>query len=135
MAEHGGRANPGPGRRGYLSRLSRLLTEDLDTAENDRIAAAAAAAGGPRLADCVRGQEVELTGVLRTVETAARSVNAGVRAEFFDGSDILQLRWLGHHRIPGLEAGVRLTVRGRIGEADGVKVMYNPHYDLIDPEA
>ena len=41
------------------------------------------------------------------------------------------LKWIGRNRIPGIEPGRKLTVRGRLGVKDGVKVVYNPYYELI----
>ncbi|NLG48333.1 OB-fold nucleic acid binding domain-containing protein [Gordonia sp. (in: high G+C Gram-positive bacteria)] len=115
---------------GLLKRLGRMLTEDLDEIEDDRIQRECRAPGAQRAVDCVRGDEATMVGELRSVETCARSSKSGVQAEFFDGTDTVVLKWMGRNRIPGIEAGRRLTVRGRIAVADGVKTMYNPYYEL-----
>ena len=64
----------------------------------------------------------------------ADSGKAGVKAEFFDGSDIVILKWLGRNRITGIEPGKKVTVRGRVGEHEGYKVIYNPYYELHGPD-
>ena len=55
----------------------------------------------------------------------------GVRAELFDGTDTVTLVWLGQRRIPGIDSGRTLRVRGRLGKLDnGAKAIYNPHYEI-----
>ena len=72
-----------------------------------------------------------MIGALRTVETNARGCSGGVRAELFDGTDIVTRVWLGQRRIPGIECGRVLRVHGRVGMLDnGSKAMYNPHYEI-----
>ncbi|MGV9824770.1 MULTISPECIES: OB-fold nucleic acid binding domain-containing protein [unclassified Gordonia (in: high G+C Gram-positive bacteria)] len=115
---------------GYLKRLTRRLTEDLGEADAEKIAEQSAATGAQRAVECCRGDEVTMHGELRSVETCSRAAKSGVKAEFFDGSDIVFLKWLGRNRIPGIEPGRKITVRGRVGEHDGVKVIYNPYYEL-----
>lgn len=53
-----------------------------------------------------------------------------MQAEFYDGTDAITLVWIGRKRIPGIESGRRIMVRGRVGDRDGRKVMYNPYYEL-----
>ena len=53
-----------------------------------------------------------------------------VDAELFDGTGSVHLVWLGRSRIPGIEPGRQLLARGRISEHAGVKVIFNPWYEL-----
>lgn len=115
---------------GYLKRLTRRLTEDLGDADAVAIAEASRANGAQRAAECCRGDEVTMHGELRSVQTCSKAAKSGVKAEFFDGSDTVLLKWLGRNRIPGIEPGRKLTVRGRLAEHDGGKVIYNPYYEL-----
>ncbi len=117
---------------GYLKRLTRRLTEDLGgDVDAERIAQESKATGAQRASDCARGDEVTMHGELRAVETCSRTAKAGVKAEFFDGSDIVILKWLGRNRIAGIEPGRKVTVRGgRLALQDGHKVIYNPYYEL-----
>ncbi|MCH5642526.1 MULTISPECIES: OB-fold nucleic acid binding domain-containing protein [unclassified Gordonia (in: high G+C Gram-positive bacteria)] len=119
---------------GYLKRLTRRLTEDLGDADAEKIAEESRATGAQRASECCRGDEVTMHGELRSVETCSRTAKAGVKAEFFDGSDVVTLKWLGRNRIPGIEPGRKLTVRGRLGLHEGNKVIYNPYYELHGTE-
>ena len=115
---------------GFVRRLSRKLTEHPEERDAEELTGAAASTGAHRAIDCERGQEVTMVGVLRSVETNAKGCVAGVRAEFFDGTDAVTLVWLGQRRIPGIECGRTLRVRGRLGKLDnGSKAIYNPHYE------
>ncbi|GAA4740380.1 OB-fold nucleic acid binding domain-containing protein [Gordonia alkaliphila] len=118
------------GTSGLVKRLGRMLTEDLEVLDTDRIERESRAEGAQRAADCLRGDEATMIGELRTVQTCSRSTKTGVEAEFFDGSDTVLLKWLGRSRIPGIEPGRKITVRGRVATVDGMKVIYNPYYEL-----
>jgi len=115
---------------GYLRRLGRRLTEDLDRLDAEEMAETADASGACRASECCRGDEVTMLGRLRSVEMAPRCAGASLEAEFFDGTDTVTLVWMGQRRIPGIETGKRVMVRGRVGERSGSKVIYNPYYEL-----
>jgi hypothetical protein len=116
---------------GYLRRLTRRLTEDPQQRDVEELSEEAVSTGAQRAIDCRRGQEVTMVGTLRSVEANARGCAGGVRAELFDGTDTITLVWLGQRRIPGIESGRTLKVRGRVGRLDnGAKVIYNPHYEI-----
>lgn len=115
---------------GYLKRLTRKLVEDLDTADAEEIASQSRALGAQCASECARGDEVNIHGELRSVQTCSKAAHTGVKAEFFDGTDTVLLKWLGRNRIPGIEPGRKLTVRGRLAQYDGGKVIYNPYYEL-----
>ncbi|MFZ2511552.1 MAG: OB-fold nucleic acid binding domain-containing protein [Gordonia sp. (in: high G+C Gram-positive bacteria)] len=114
---------------GLLKRLGQMLTEDLDLAEDVRVERECCASGTQRARDCERGDEARMVGELRSVQTSCKG-KTGVIAEFFDGTDTVMLKWIGRCRIPGIESGRRVTVRGRVATADGMKVIYNPYYEL-----
>ncbi|WP_330256710.1 OB-fold nucleic acid binding domain-containing protein [Nocardia sp. NBC_00565] len=115
---------------GYFRRLSRRLTEDIDQLDAEELAESADASGACRASDCRRGDEATMLGRLRSVEACPKSVGASVQAEFFDGTDAISLVWIGRRRIPGIEPGRKILVRGRVGDRDGRKVIYNPYYEL-----
>lgn len=119
------------GAQGYLRRLTRRLTEDLEQRDVEELSDEVLNAGAQRAIDCQRGQEVTVVGTLRSVETNGKSCSGGVRAELFDGSDTVTLVWLGQRRIPGIDTGRTLRVRGRLGKLEnGTKAIYNPHYEI-----
>lgn len=116
---------------GYLRRLTRRLTEDPEQLDAQELADDESNTGTQKAIDCQRGQEVTMVGTLRCVETNAKGCAGGVRAELFDGTDSVMLVWLGQRRIPGIESGRTLRVRGRLGKLEsGAKAIYNPHYEI-----
>lgn len=116
---------------GYLRRLTRRLTEDPEQRDVEELTDEAAHTGAQRAIDCERGQEVTMVGTLRSVEANSKGCAGGVRAELFDGTDTVTLVWLGQRRIPGIDSGRTLLVRGRLGKLEsGAKAIYNPHYEI-----
>jgi len=116
---------------GFVRRITRRLTEDPEQRDAQELSGEADSTGAQRAVDCQRGQEVTMVGTLRSVETNAKGCAGGVRAEFFDGTDSVTLVWLGQRRIPGIESGRTLRVRGRLGTLEnGSKAIYNPHYEI-----
>jgi len=75
-------------------------------------------------------ERVRLRGTLRTVTLRPRGGVPALEAELFDGSGAITLIWLGRRQITGIGPGRQLEVEGRIGVQDGVRVMYNPRYEL-----
>ena len=73
---------------------------------------------------------VHLSGTLRTVTLRPRGGVPALEAELFDGSGAITLVWLGRRQINGIGPGRQLEVEGRIGVQEGVRVMYNPRYEL-----
>ena len=73
---------------------------------------------------------VKLSGTLRTVTLRPRGGVPALEAELFDGSGAITLVWLGRRQITGIGPGRQIEVEGRIGIQDGVRVMYNPRYEL-----
>ncbi|GAB2907426.1 OB-fold nucleic acid binding domain-containing protein [Rhodococcus aerolatus] len=115
---------------GYFSRLKRRLTTDVTDLDADEMSRAAEAEGAQRACDCSRGEEVTVLGRLRSVEVCPRASAATLEAELFDGTDGVTLVWIGRRRIPGIEPGRTVRVKGRMAERDGRKVLYNPYYEL-----
>lgn len=115
---------------GYFRRLARRITTDVDTLDAREMSATAEAAGAQRACDCSRGEEVTVLGRLRSVEVCPQAAAATLEAELFDGTEGVMLVWIGRRRIPGIEPGRTVRVRGRLAERDGRKVLYNPEYEL-----
>jgi hypothetical protein len=115
----------------YLRRLTRRLTEHPEQRDAQELCDEAVNTGAQRAIDCERGQEVTVVGTLRSVECNGKGCADGVRAELFDGTDTVTLVWLGQRRIPGIDSGRTLRVRGRLGTLEnGTKAIYNPHYEI-----
>ena len=71
-----------------------------------------------------------MQGTLKTVTLRPRGGVPALEAELFDGTGSIHVMWLGRRRIGGISSGSNIRVEGRIGLQDGVRVMYNPRYDL-----
>lgn len=75
-------------------------------------------------------QQLCVSGRLRSVVFTPRTNLSTLEAELYDGTGTVTLIWLGRHRIPGIEPGARLWVRGRVATLDGRRVIYNPYYEI-----
>jgi hypothetical protein len=87
-------------------------------------------AGCCPIADADDRRQVELQGSLRTVTLRPRGGVPALEAELYDGSGIVTLIWLGRRRIAGIDPGRQVKVSGMIGVHDGLRVMFNPRYEL-----
>lgn len=112
------------------SRLVRRLTATPQQLDADSLRRSAARTGCTMVAECARGQQVKVSGRLRTVVYTPRTNLPTLEADLFDGSGTVTLVWLGRRRIAGIEPGRELTVRGRVAVRDGRLVIYNPYYEL-----
>lgn len=121
---------PAPDRRGWLSRVVRRLTEDEQELDAEDLRGDVQVTGARPVSACGQGQPVTVTGRLRSVVHTPRDTVPTVDAELYDGSGSVHLVWMGRSRIPGIEPGRALVARGRVSEHDGVKVIFNPWYEL-----
>ena len=116
--------------RGAFRRMLRRLTSDVDALDADDLSENAERTGAHRASECACGQDVTVFGRLRSVEFCPQDADATLEAELFDGSEGVTLVWMGRRRIPGIEPGRTLRVRGRIAVRNGRKVIYNPFYEI-----
>jgi hypothetical protein len=90
-----------------------------------------AQSGVLQIAEAPDRERVRLRGTLRTVTLRPRGGVPALEAELFDGSGVITIVWLGRRRIAGIAPGRSLEVQGRIGLQEGLRIMYNPRYELI----
>ena len=121
---------PAPARRGWLTRAVRRLTEDEQELDAADLREDVQETGARPVSTCCQGEPVTVTGRLRSVVFTPRDTVATVDAELYDGSGSVHLVFLGRSRIPGIEPGRALVARGRLAEQHGVKVIFNPWYEL-----
>ncbi|UGY94077.1 OB-fold nucleic acid binding domain-containing protein [Streptomyces gobiensis] len=112
--------------RRFLGRLS-TPEEEPRSAEPE---ADTAADEYTRISDCADRQIVKVTGTLRTVTLRPRAGVPALEAELFDGSDVLDVVWLGRRAIAGIEPGRTLIASGRVALNRGRPVLFNPKYEL-----
>lgn len=109
----------------------RRLTSDESELEADDLCSETDASGATRAGRCQAGQRVQIMGKLRTVQLQPCDPLASLVAELYDGTDTVELIWLGRRSIAGIDAGRTVRATGRIAVRDGRKVMYNPSYQLM----
>jgi hypothetical protein len=119
---------------GTFRRMLRKLTSDVDELDAENLSGDAERAGAQRADRCSCGQEVEVLGRLRSVEYGSQDAAASLEAELYDGTEGVTLIWLGRRRIPGIEPGRTMRVRGRIALREGRKVLYNPYYEICQAQ-
>lgn len=86
--------------------------------------------GATPIAACVERRRFRVSGTLRTVTLRPRGGAPALEAELYDGSDVINLIWLGRRKIIGIEPGRRLSAEGLVSVQDGRKVIFNPKYEL-----
>lgn len=117
--------------RGWWSRtMRRLVADDAELDAEELRGDVEQDTGATSVAECCRGERVRVTGRLRSVVLKPRGSVPTLEAELFDGSGCVTLIWLGRRHIPGIEPGRALCAFGRIAESDGVRIMFNPWYEL-----
>ena len=119
---------------GAFRRMLRRLTSEVDELDADDLSEDSERSGAQRAAECACGQEVTVFGRLRSVEFCPQDADASLEAELFDGTEGVTLIWLGRRRIPGIEPGRTMRVRGRLAVREGRKVLYNPYYEICQAQ-
>lgn len=116
-----------------VSRLRRVLhrlAADEAEIEAEDLQAEAEEAGATAVARCPNRDKVCVAGTLRQVLLRPRAGVPTLEAELYDGTGTVTLVWLGRRRIAGIEPGRSLVARGRLAQADGEHMIYNPSYEL-----
>lgn len=86
--------------------------------------------GVDTISRCTPGSNVTVTGVVRSVTLRPRTTTPALEIELYDGSGTISVIWLGRRRIPGIEAGRSMVVRGRLTCNTEKPTIYNPLYKL-----
>ncbi|MFH8617199.1 OB-fold nucleic acid binding domain-containing protein [Streptomyces sp. NPDC017979] len=115
---------------GRLRRMFDRLSSSRQDQESAELREDAQLSGCTRIADCGDRQIVRVTGTLRTVTLRPRAGVPALEAELFDGTEPLDVVWLGRRSIAGIEPGRRLIASGRISMSHGRRVLFNPKYEL-----
>ncbi|MGE5829516.1 MAG: OB-fold nucleic acid binding domain-containing protein [Micromonosporaceae bacterium] len=116
-----------------LRRLIQRLTATEAELDAEELRRETVASGCTPAGEARRGQQVSVTGRLRTVVYTPRTNLPTLEADLYDGTDVVTLVFLGRRHIAGIEPGRALTARGRVAVRDGRKVIYNPYYELDSP--
>jgi RecJ-like exonuclease len=114
-------------RHSLLHRLT-ASPEHLDAAELEEFVEERACCP---VRDVQQGEFRQVVGRIRSVVYTPSETVPTLEAKLYDGTDTIDLVWLGRRRIAGIEPGRRVVVRGRVGEHDGRLAIYNPWYELL----
>jgi hypothetical protein len=114
------------GLRGFLRRLTSSKAE----LEAEELQKATGEEGATPIKACAARRRACVMGTLRTVTLRPRGGAPALEAELYDGSDVINLVWLGRRRIAGIEPGRLVRAEGLVSVQDGRKVMFNPRYEL-----
>jgi RecG-like helicase len=79
---------------------------------------------------CTPGNAVSITGMVRSVTVRPRSNVPALEIELYDGSGTVSVVWLGRRHIPGIDAGRKMVVHGRLTCNTDSPTIYNPRYEL-----
>lgn len=82
------------------------------------------------ISKCQAGELVSLAGTVRSVTLLPKDKAPSFEIELYDGSGSTAIIWMGRRTIPGIVAGRRMTITGRMTDIDGRKTIYNPRYQL-----
>lgn len=115
---------------GRLRRVLQRLAPSQQEIEARELQRDVRTTGCTRVQDARDRERVVVRGTLRHVTLRPRSGTPALEAELYDGSGSVTVVWLGRRRIAGVEPGVALRVQGRMSTQDGVRVIYNPRYEL-----
>jgi len=113
-----------------LQRARQRFAGSLPDQEDAELQADTQQAGCRTIASHDDRDRCTLHGTLRHVTLRPHGGVVALEAELYDGSGSVTLIWLGVRRIPGITAGRRLTVHGRLGCQDGRRLLFNPRYEL-----
>jgi hypothetical protein len=114
------------GLRGFLRRMASSKAE-LEAADLQKTSGEE---GATPITDCATRKRACVAGTLRTVTLRPRGGAPALEAELYDGTDVINLVWLGRRKIAGIDPGRRLRAEGLVSLQDGRKVMFNPRYEL-----
>jgi hypothetical protein len=116
--------------QGRFRRMFSRLTSSSEEIEAQELRQDTEVSGCTPIASAGDRDVVTVSGTLRTVTLRPRAGVPALEAELFDGTDALDVVWLGRRSIAGIEPGRRIMATGRISHARGRRVLFNPRYEL-----
>jgi hypothetical protein len=122
-------SDEGPEARGLRGFIRRLTSSKAEL-EAQELQKTSDSEGATPIKACATRRRACVAGTLRTVTLRPRGGAPALEAELYDGSDVIDLVWLGRRRIAGIEPGRLMRAEGLVSVQDGRKVMFNPRYEL-----
>jgi len=120
----------GTGKAGLLSRVTARLARTESELEARDLKKDTGRLGGTPIIDLVDRTEASVCGAVRSVTLRPRVNVPALVVEIYDGSQTLNLIWLGRRRIGGIMPGIYLTAHGRVTYRHGIPTIFNPAYEI-----
>jgi hypothetical protein len=117
-------------RAGLLSRVTARLARTESELEARDLQEDTGRLGATPIADLVDRSEASVCGAVRSVTLRPRVNVPALVVEIYDGSQTLNLIWLGRRRIGGIMPGIYLTAHGRVTYRHGIPTIFNPAYEI-----
>ena len=117
--------------KSVLSRLTERLSRTDEELDADVLRQRTTRHGATTISE-VRDRELaSVSGTVRSVTLRPRTNVPALVVELYDGSNAMNLVWLGRRRIGGIEPGTYLKARGRVTHRYGTPTMFNPAYEIV----
>jgi RecG-like helicase len=135
VATHSATDRAGGEHRSVLARLGERLTRTSQQIEAAELLEDADRHGGTRMCDLEDRQVATVTGTVRAVTLRPRVNVPALVVDLYDGSQTINLIWLGRRTIAGIQPGTYLRATGRVTYSRGMATIFNPAYEIVPPRA
>jgi hypothetical protein len=118
-------------RPGLIGRMTAKLTKSEAEIEAEELQEDTDRLGATPICNLADRETAHVCGAVRSVTLRPRVNVPALVVELYDGSQTLNLVWLGRRSIGGIEPGTYLRVQGRVTYRRGVPTIFNPVYDIV----
>jgi hypothetical protein len=118
------------GGTGLISRVAARLGRSGSDRRDDDLQEDTGRRGATPIIDLVDRSQATVGGTVRSVTQRPRANVPALVAEIYDGSQRLNLIWLGRRRIGGVVPGIYLSAHGRVTFSHGIPTIFNPAYEI-----
>ena len=119
--------------RSVFARLGERLTKTPQQLEAAELQEDAARHGSTRMADLRDREVATVTGTVRALTLRPRVTVPALVVDLYDGSETINLIWLGRRTIGGIQPGTYLRATGRVTYKKGTATIFNPSYEIVPP--
>jgi OB-fold nucleic acid binding protein len=85
---------------------------------------------------CRSRHRARVAGIVQSIKVVPRDSSCSLEVQIYDGTDEVVGIWFGRRRIPGIELGRGLILKGVLGHyGRGPLTLINPEYELLPIEA
>ncbi len=112
-------------------RLFSGLTKSDDELQSDELMKDSARLGATHIRNLADREMAVVVGTVRSVTLRPRVNVPALVVELYDGSDPLNLVWIGRREIAGIHPGVTIQASGRVCHQKGIATLFNPFYEIL----